>query len=335
LFFGRISKRGEKRRKLGFAFGVTAAGNGVCLRIRYQSGKDTVDEEFYGFMSEVVSIPYTGPQGTTYEYHRYLSLVHSMGAKNKTLESMRPVLGLVASSFQTDKIWLQHYQAVIKQWNYAYQQNLALGYAQIEAAGQLSHAISANNDAMIQAMDQQRAQANTASARADDRAYKAIDNYDQYIRGTEKVEDAYGQVSEQPNQYNYQLGRWLWQLRPHQRSRLRSKPLHHRRCLSADDSGEVSLVSLAPKPFSRTKRTASGRRRRCRRAGTPPRPGVARGALHLVREASAPPGLPAVRCRRGVSPCFSCDLCLSAASHECSVRLWPDGSQRRGGAGAG
>jgi hypothetical protein len=178
-------------------------GNGVCIRIRYQSGNDTADEEFYGFMSDIMTIPYTGPQGTMYEYHRALSLVHSVGARNRSLESMRPVLGLIASSFQTDKIWLQRYQAVIQQLNDAYQQALAQGYAQIQAAGQLSGMISANNDEMIRSMDQQRAQANAASARVDDRAYKAIDNYDQYIRGTEKVEDAYGQVSEQPNQYNY------------------------------------------------------------------------------------------------------------------------------------
>jgi hypothetical protein len=178
-------------------------GNGVCIRIRYQSGNDTADEEFYGFMSDIMTIPYTGPQGTMYEYHRALSLVHSVGARNRNLESMRPVLGLIASSFQTDKIWLQRYQAVIQQLNDAYQQALAQGYAQIQAAGQLSGMISANNDEMIRSMDQQRAQANAASARVDDRAYKAIDNYDQYIRGTEKVEDAYGQVSEQPNQYNY------------------------------------------------------------------------------------------------------------------------------------
>ena len=178
-------------------------GSGVCMRIRYQSGNDTVDEEFYGFMSKVVTIPYTGPQGTTYEYHRYMSLVHSMGAKNGKLESMRPVLGLIASSFQTDKIWLQRYQEVTKELSDAYQRNLAQGYAQIEAAGRLSRAISANNDAMIRAMDQQRAESNAASARSDDRAYKAAENFDQYIRGTEKVEDSYGQVSEQPSQYNY------------------------------------------------------------------------------------------------------------------------------------
>ncbi|MEO5925677.1 MAG: hypothetical protein ABIR70_17780 [Bryobacteraceae bacterium] len=178
-------------------------GTGVCIRVRYESGSDTIDEEFYGFMTDVLTIPYHGPQGTTNEFHRSLALVHSIGAKNKSLESIRPILGLIASSFQVDKVWQQRYQAVTKQLSDAYQRALAQGYAQIAAAGQLSRAISANNDAMIASMDQQRAQANAASARADDRAYKAIDNFDQYIRGTEKVEDAYGQVSEQPSQYNY------------------------------------------------------------------------------------------------------------------------------------
>lgn len=183
-----------------------APGHGVCIRVRYESGPDTVDEEFYGFMSDLVTIPYTGPQGTTYEYHRGLSLVHSIGAKKNSLESMRPITGRIATSFQVDKIWMQRYQAVTKQLVAQFQQNLARGYAQIEAAGRLSRQISANNDAMIASMDQQRAQSNAASAAArasDDRAYNAAENFDQYIRGTEKVEDQYGQVSEQPNQYNY------------------------------------------------------------------------------------------------------------------------------------
>ncbi len=186
------------------ALGLPATeGNGVCIRIRYQSGADTVDEEFYGFMSKVLTIPYHGPQGTTYEYHRMLSLVHSMGAKNGKLDSMRPTLGRIATSFQTDKIWQQRYNEVIKELGEQYQRNLAQGYAQIEAAGRLSRQLSAQSDAMIRSMDQQRAEANQASAHTDDRAYQAAENFDQYIRGTEKVEDSYGQVTEQPSQYNY------------------------------------------------------------------------------------------------------------------------------------
>lgn len=180
-----------------------AKGTGVCMRVRYQQNGDTVDEEFYGFMSDVLTIPYHGPQGTTYEYHRMLSLIHSMGAKNGKLDSMRPTLGRIATSYQVDKVWQQQYQIVIKQLNEQFQRNLAAGYAQIEAAGRLSRQLSAQSDAMIQAMDQQRAESNQASAHTDDRAYEAAENFDQYIRGTEKVEDSFGQVTEQPSQYNY------------------------------------------------------------------------------------------------------------------------------------
>ena len=186
------------------ALGLPATeGNGVCIRIRYQEGADTVDEEFYGFMSKLLTIPYHGPQGTTYEYHRMLSLVHSMGAKNGKLESMRPTLGRIACSYQTDNVWQQRYQEVIKELNEQFQRNLAQGYAQIAAAGRLSRQLSAQSDAMIRSLDQQRAEANQASSHTDDRAYQAAENFDQYIRGTEKVEDSYGQVSEQPSQYNY------------------------------------------------------------------------------------------------------------------------------------
>ena len=50
---------------------------------------------------------------------------------------------------------------MIKRLLDAYDRNLAAGYAQIEAAGQLRQSISANSDAMIRAMDEQRAAANT------------------------------------------------------------------------------------------------------------------------------------------------------------------------------
>ncbi len=100
-------------------------------------------------------------------------------------------------------IWQQRYQEVIKELNEQFQRNLAQGYAQIAAAGRLSRQLSAQSDAMIRSMDQQRAEANQASSHTDDRAYQAAENFDQYIRGTEKVEDSYGQVSEQPSQYNY------------------------------------------------------------------------------------------------------------------------------------
>jgi hypothetical protein len=180
------------------------AGEGIDFRVRYESGGETVDEEFFGLMTPKVTIPYHGPQGTTYEYHRMLALVHSIGAKGGKLESVRPLLGYMARSYEIDKVWEKQRDVVTKQLLDAYNRNLAAGYAQIEAAGRLSRSISANNDAMIRAMDEQRAAANTAhTSSPSESAYKGAEDFDQYIRGTEKVEDSSGNVSEQSSLYSY------------------------------------------------------------------------------------------------------------------------------------
>ena len=180
------------------------SGEGIDFRVRYESGGETVDEEFFGLLTPKVTIPYHGPQGTTYEYHRTLALVHSIGAKGGKLESVRPLLGYMARSFQVDKVWEKQRDAVIQQLLDAYNRNLAAGYAQIEAAGRLSRSISANNDAMIRAMDESRAEQRAASAaRASSPSDKAAEDFDQYIRGTEKVEDSSGNVSEQSSLYSY------------------------------------------------------------------------------------------------------------------------------------
>ena len=187
-------------------------GEGIDFRVQYESGGETVDEEFFGLMTPKLTIPYHGPQGTTYEYHRELALVHSIGAKRDAkrdakgdkLESMRPLLGYIARSYEVDKVWAKQRDIVIKQLNDAYNRNLAAGYAQIEAAGRLSRSISANNDAMIKAMDEQRAASNaTHPSSPSESSYKGAEDFDQYVRGTEKVEDSSGNVSEQSSLYSY------------------------------------------------------------------------------------------------------------------------------------
>ena len=181
----------------------SVAGEGIDFRIRYDTASGPVDEEFFGLMTPVQTIPYHGPQGTTYEYHRTLALVHSLGAKSGKLESVRALLGYIARSFETDKVWEQHQQAVMKQLADAYNRYLAAGYAQIAAAGQLSRSISANNDAMIRAMDAQRAASSTRSSSPAEAGTRAAEDFDRYIRGTELMEDSSGQQSEQSSQYSY------------------------------------------------------------------------------------------------------------------------------------
>jgi hypothetical protein len=172
-------------------------GDSIAVRVRYQLGGEPVDEEFYGLLGAVNPIPYTGPQGTTYEIHRELVFVHSMGAKGGKLESLYPLLGFVAASFQVDPVWERMAQQVNRQLQVQFNQYIARGYAQINAARQLSRAITANNEAISAMVDEQY----RVRSASQDRIH---DNFKQYIRGTERVHDPVrGGTSEQPNAYRY------------------------------------------------------------------------------------------------------------------------------------
>ena len=116
-----------------------------------------MDEEFFGADDAETDDPVPRPSGDHLRIPSQLALVHSIGAKGDAkggkLESVRPFLSYIARSYVVDKVWEKQRDAVIKQLLDAYNRNLAAGYAQIEAAGRLSRSISANNDAMIKAMD--------------------------------------------------------------------------------------------------------------------------------------------------------------------------------------
>lgn len=172
------------------------AGDSIAIRIRYQRQGEAFDEEFYGLLGAGNRVPYTGPQGTTYEFHRPLTYVLSMGARAGKLESFFPVLGFVAASFEIDPVWERLSQQVNQQLQAQFNQYIARGYAQIQAAAQLSRTISANNDAWLAAQRQQSA----ARGASEDRIH---DNFVQYIRGTERVHDPNRGMSEQPSQYRY------------------------------------------------------------------------------------------------------------------------------------
>jgi hypothetical protein len=176
-------------------------GDSIAARVRYSLGGRTVDEEFFAILTNVVRIPYTGPQGTTYEFHRTLAYVHSMGAADGKLDSLHPLLGFVAASWRPDPVWQRHSQQVYAQLAEQFNRNLAAGYARIAAAGRLSRAISANNDAMIQSIEAQRQATNRSQDRIND-------NFSQYIRGTERMQDPYYGTSEQSytNKYHWTDG---------------------------------------------------------------------------------------------------------------------------------
>ena len=164
-------------------------GESVAARVRYTENGHTVDEEFFLLLSQPNRIPYHGPQGTSYENHRVLAYVHSMGARDGQLDGLHPLLGYITSSVQFDPVWDQRRQQVQNQLTAQWERNMAAGYSRIAAAGALSRQISANNDAMIASMDAQR--------QASNRSFQhTSDSFSQYIRGTEKMQDPYWGTSE-------------------------------------------------------------------------------------------------------------------------------------------
>jgi hypothetical protein len=182
-------------------------GEGICMRVSYELNGSPMDEEFYGFMTPTETIYAPGPAHIA-EYHRRLFLVHSMGAKAGQLETVRPLLGFVATSIEPNKAWQERLGQVVKMQQQYFQQIQAYNKAEVEAAGARSRALTAQSNQFMAQIDaglaQNRTQSSSSfSGSSDDDFYKSADNFDQYIRGTEHMTDQYGQVSDQPNNYNY------------------------------------------------------------------------------------------------------------------------------------
>ena len=184
-------------------------GNGICLRVQYELDGSPMEEEFYGVMPPIEVVPYP-PNGST-EYHSYLLLVHSLGAKAGKLESVRPLLGFIATSIEVNPAWNQRAKEIHEAGLNKEVQNLAQERANIEQAGRLGAQIHARNEAFLKGVDahlaQGRAQENAArssnNAGSNEASDRGADGFDQYLRGTEHMKDQNGVVSDQYTDYNY------------------------------------------------------------------------------------------------------------------------------------
>jgi hypothetical protein len=182
-------------------------GNGICLLVQYEIDGSPVDEEFYGFMPQIDAIP--SHNGT--EYHGYLFLVHSLGAKAGKLESVRPLLGFIATSLELNPAWQKRLEEIHQAGMNKAEWNIAQTYANIEQAKRISAQAHASNEAFLR-----RSEANRAQSRAQDAARRSSNNatsntesnrgsdgFTQYLRGTEHMQDQNGVVSDQYTDYNY------------------------------------------------------------------------------------------------------------------------------------
>jgi len=185
------------------------AGDGICMRVSYQLNGTAMDEEFYGFMTPVE--PVATPGSRIMEYRRRLILAHSMGARSGKLESVRPILGFVATSVEPNPAWQQRFAEVKKMQIAYYDRIQAYNRAEVQAAAAKSKALTAQSNQFMAQIDanlaaQNRAQSASSSSFSSSSTedfYKRADDFDENMRGTEHMKDQYGQVSDQYNDYNY------------------------------------------------------------------------------------------------------------------------------------
>jgi hypothetical protein len=183
-------------------------GKGICMRVQYELNGSPVDEEFYGLMPPKDAIP--APPAAI-ECHSYLYIAHSIGAKSGKLDSLRPLLGTIATSYEVIPGWQQEFNRIHQMISDKASQQLAQGWANIELAKQISAQAHASNEAFLQRIDaslaQGQAQRNAArsasNAGSGEEVNRGNDGFDQYVRGTEHMEDQYGAVSDQYTDYNY------------------------------------------------------------------------------------------------------------------------------------
>jgi hypothetical protein len=175
---------------------------GIGIKVTYQFHGKPVDEEFYAVYSSV-DIPYDGPQGRTWQTNWGLFSPHSFRAPAGTLEKRRAVFAAIARSFRPNPAWQQRLAAINAYLTEQFNRQLQAGYDQIAAAGQLSRQISANNDAMLAAIDS-RLQASRRSDSADStRTRSSIDNFDDYIRGVDTTDDPFYGTSQHSSNESY------------------------------------------------------------------------------------------------------------------------------------
>jgi hypothetical protein len=180
----------------------------VCVRVEYTEHGRLFEEEFYG-MKFSQDVPYYGPQGMTIQTNWGFAPLFSFRAEKGALNAARETFWHIAGSVKVNPRWEQIYAQVLQQIQMLFNQQLQAGYANIQAAANMSKAISANNDAMLASFEQQRQAAHQSSmARRDASGGSSSDAFDDYIRGVETVNDPYyGQSQQDANcQYHWTDG---------------------------------------------------------------------------------------------------------------------------------
>ncbi len=181
-------------QNLGVAPRAGCAMEGVQARIEYEDGGTPFEEEFFGLQVRYDGIPSYGAAGTLMQYNWGFERLFSFRAPRGQLSAMRSTGWEIVRSLRLNPAWGRVYAQVLQQLQQGFQGQMDAGYAQIEAAGRLSHQISANSDAFLASQEQGRQdaqrsdQARRASS-ASSNAYSTSDAFSDTMMGRETVED--------------------------------------------------------------------------------------------------------------------------------------------------
>ncbi|HLY07739.1 MAG TPA: hypothetical protein VKW04_00415 [Planctomycetota bacterium] len=172
----------------------------VCATIEYDERGQRIVEEIYG-VKITRNVPYYGPQGMSMEIQWGFPKLFTFRSTKSGLPLWKGRFWRIVQSARLNPAWETLCAQISQQLAAQFNQFLQMGYSQIQAAGQLSAAISANNDAMLRAFEQQRMAAAHSRPAASGRS--ATDGFDEYIRGVETMDDPYRGTSQQDATYQY------------------------------------------------------------------------------------------------------------------------------------
>ncbi len=168
---------------------------GAGAKVQYVAGGRMLEEEFYGLKVSFQGIPTYGAAGCLTQYNWGLSNLFSVRAERGQLDAQRDVAWAIMQSFKVNPQWEQLLARILQQLQQEFDRYIQAGYAQIEAASQLSRQISAQNAAWLQQQEQQRNAAwqSDQQRRAQDAAardnYSTNDAFSDMIMGRETYTD--------------------------------------------------------------------------------------------------------------------------------------------------
>ncbi len=164
---------------------------GLAIKVTYERNGHSVEEEFYA-VPYLIKIPYDGPQGRSWQTNWGLSWLHSFRGPPGDLDKRRAIFAAIMKSARPNPAWKQRSEAISAYLNDQFARQQKAGYDAIAAAGQLSRQISANNDAMIASIDRQLVASRTSGGGSSGSTGRSgTDNFDDYIRGVDTVQDPY------------------------------------------------------------------------------------------------------------------------------------------------